>query len=182
MATGDDLSLNSWAVLALLVDDGPQHGFALARELRRTGDIGRVWAVSRPLVYRALERLEDRGLVAPGDEEPSATGPPRQVYGATDAGAAALATWRSAPVARLRDVRPTLILKLTLARRAGLDVTPLVDAQATVFAALFDELRPDGDADPVPVVDVWRQELAAAVARTLDRVRPDPRVDDGPTR
>ncbi len=165
----DELSLNSWAVLALLADDGPQHGFALARQLRRSGELGRVWSVSRPLVYRALERLEERGFVVPGEELPSASGPPRRLVSATPAGVAAAARWRTEPVDRLRDVRPALILKLTLCRRAGIDVGPLVAAQRDVFAPLFAELRAGAEAG-APVVDVWRQELAAAVERTLDRV------------
>lgn len=163
------LSLNSWAVLALLVDDGPQHGFALSRSLARGTDLGRVWAVPRPLVYRALDQLERRGLVASGDAVPSPAGPSRQVRAATPEGVVALERWRSEPVPRLRDVRSTLVLKLTLAVRAGIDVAPLLRAQREVFAPLVDELREASGVEPA-VVDVWREELVLAVDRTLERL------------
>ncbi len=167
-----DLSLNAWAVLTLLVDDGPQHGFALSRQLARTTEIGRVWSVSRPLVYRALEQLEQRGLVTGGPEVPSPTGPSRQEFTATRKGRAAVGRWRAQPVDRLRDVRPTLILKLTLSRRAGLDLAPLVAAQRAEFVDLLDGRHPEVGDGEAPVVDVWRAELAAAVGRTLDRLDP----------
>jgi PadR family transcriptional regulator AphA len=172
-AADDDLSLNSWAVLALLVDDGPQHGFALARTLDRGTDLGRVWSVSRPLVYRALEQLTRRGLAVAGTAEPSPSGPSRQEHAATPAGVAALERWRSAPVRHLRDVRPTLVLKLTLGRRAGRDLGPLLAAQRAVLADLAAERGPvdTGAGNPRLVVDVWRDELAHAADRTLARLQ-----------
>jgi len=174
----DGLSTNAWAVLTLLVDDGPRHGFALAHELRRGGDIGRAWAVSRPLVYRALDQLEARGLVRAGPEEQSPAGPARREYRATPAGRRAADRWRHTPVDHLRDVRPDLILKLTLNRRAGLDPAPLVAAQRDAFTSVLAEVAdPDlSPENPRLVVDVWREELARAVDRTLSRVR-----DAGPS-
>ena len=35
------------------------------------GEIGRVWALPKPLVYRALTTLQERGLVATAGEEPA---------------------------------------------------------------------------------------------------------------
>lgn len=171
MAPDDELSLNAWAVLTLLVDDGQQHGFALARKLERGTDLGRVWSVSRPLVYRALDQLDRRGLVTGGPEVPSSLGPRRQEFSATARGVEAVTHWRHQPVDRLRQVRPDLILKLTLTRRAGLDLGPLIAAQQERFASLSDELRVADDADAsAVVVDVWRDELARAVDRTLARL------------
>lgn len=171
----EELNLNAWAVLALLVDDGPQHGFALARTLARGTDLGRVWSVSRPLVYRALDQLSARGLAEAGSSEPSPQGPARQAHAATRAGAEAVARWRAEPVAHLRDVRPTLILKLTLGRRAGLDLGPLLAAQRAVLATLAAERGPvdTGPGNPRLVVDVWRDELARAADRTLARLQED---------
>lgn len=169
MAAADDLSLNAWAVLCLLVDDGPQHGFALSRTLGRGSDIGLVWSVSRPLVYRALDQLERRGLAEAGESVPSPSGPPRQTYRATGTGATAADRWRAEPVERFRDVRPTLVLKLTLAHRAGLDLGPLLAAQRELFAPQVEEVRrPEPDpGSPTLVVDLWREQLALAVERTL---------------
>ena len=70
----EQLTAGEWAVLALL-DEQSTHGFALARALEPDGDVGRVWSVRRPLVYRALETLERKGLVAPVETLPSPRGP-----------------------------------------------------------------------------------------------------------
>lgn len=172
MAATDDLSLNAWAVLTLLVDDGPHHGFALARKLGRTTEVGRVWSVSRPLVYRALDQLERRDLAFSGPELASPVGPSRQDYTATVDGAEAVNRWRSQPVRRLRDVRPDLLLKLTLAWRAEIDLRPLLAAQAEQFSQLL-AAPPVTDEDPTSptvVVDTWREEQAYAIDRTLSRL------------
>ena len=36
----------------------PTHGWALAAKLARGGEVGSIWAVSRPIVYHGLDRLE----------------------------------------------------------------------------------------------------------------------------
>ncbi len=59
----EQLATGEWAVLAL-VAEGPTHGFAVARALAPGGEVGRVWAMRRPLVYRTLDVLADRELVA----------------------------------------------------------------------------------------------------------------------
>lgn len=164
-----DLSLNSWTVLALLVDDGPAHGFALAKQLGRTTDIGRVWAVPRSLVYRSLEQLEQRGYITPGAELPGDAGPTRQQLVATEVGRRALWRWRRTPVGHLRDVRPEFILKLLLTVRAELDPGPLLRAQRRAFADTRPELSSHATG-PDLVVEVWRDELWRAVDRTLDRL------------
>ena len=40
----------------------PTHGFAIAAQLKPSGDLGRVWSLSRALTYRSLEQLANRGL------------------------------------------------------------------------------------------------------------------------
>ena len=52
--TGNDLLLGEWACLGLLYS-GPSHGFAIAARLKPGSDIGRIWSLTRPLTYRALE-------------------------------------------------------------------------------------------------------------------------------
>ncbi|HEV8626115.1 MAG TPA: PadR family transcriptional regulator, partial [Acidimicrobiia bacterium] len=79
---GPGLSLTEWVVLALL-SEAPSHGFAVARTLSRTTPLGEAWTVPRPLVYRALGRLEEQGLIVEAGEEPGDPGPRRMVYEAT---------------------------------------------------------------------------------------------------
>ena len=122
------LALNEWAVLAVVVEK-PRHGYDIAAALDRDSEIGRAWRLGRPLVYRALDRLEEAGYIERRRTEPGDAAPPRTVYGATRKGRAALKRWLHEPVQRLRDVRSALLLKLVLIDRLGLDRAPLVEAQ-----------------------------------------------------
>lgn len=123
-----ELAPGEWSVLALLAE-APGHGWALARQMARDGEIGRVWALGRPLVYRALELLEERGLIEPVGSERGVRGPNRTVFRATPEGRVALAEWLEVPVEHVRDVRSLLLLKLVLIDRAGLDREALLRAQ-----------------------------------------------------
>lgn len=157
-------SLNEWAVLGVLAG-GPRHGYDIAAELRPGTPIGDVWRLSRQLVYRALERLTDRGLAEPRGSEPGDAGPNRVVYRATRRGRAALRRWLDTPVDHLRDVRSALLLKLLLIDRLGLDRSGLVAAQRLAFAPAFARHRPPAGTDDV--VGLWRHHSAVAVADFL---------------
>ena len=126
-----DLAPGEWSTLALLANS-PAHGWALAKELSRTGEVGRVWSVGRPLVYRAIDVLERRGLIAQVGSEPGARGPNRALFKATPRGRDELARWLSEPVDHVRDVRSLFLLKLVLIERAGLESRPLLLAQRAV--------------------------------------------------
>src|SRR5437868_1544168 len=104
---GPGLSLTEWVVLALL-SEAPSHGFAVARNLSRVTPLGEVWTVPRPLVYRAIGRLEEQGMIVSAGEEPGDPGPTRMVYQATGKGKKAVAQWRAEPLQRLRVVRGPL--------------------------------------------------------------------------
>lgn len=164
-------SLHDWAVLGVLAA-GPAHGFAVSKALAAGGDLGRVWTVTRPQVYRSLERLADLGLVEPREREPGDAGPERTVLALTSAGRARLRRWVAEPVAHLRDVRAELLLKLLLADRLGVDRAALVAAQRDAFApavaALADAAASSSGDDAI--VAAWRHESALAVARFLDRL------------
>lgn len=174
---GPGLSLTEWVVLALLAE-APSHGFAVARSLSRSTPLGQVWTVPRPLVYRAVGRLEDQGLIAAVGEEPGDTGPPRTIYQASARGKRAVAGWRAEPVAHLREVRSAFLAKVLLRQRAGEPLAPLVAAQREVFDPLLAQLaevfdsadREGGDGERNRAVAAWRYESSQAVARLLDHV------------
>lgn len=168
-ADNPDLSLTEWIVLALLAE-APAHGFALARQLNRASAIGQVWTVPRPLVYRALGRLEAQGLAAAKGEEPGDPGPPRTVYKATARGRRAVTAWLARPVSHLREVRSAFLVKMILVRRSGSDPDPLVRAQREAFAAVFDGLQNQFEDETDNVVAAWRYESSQAVARLLERL------------
>jgi DNA-binding PadR family transcriptional regulator len=123
-----DLAPGEWSCLALLADR-QAHGWALAKDLSRGGEIGQVWAVGRPLVYRALDVLEQRGLIEPAGREQGARGPERTLFQVTEEGRSALAGWLAEPVDHVRDMRSLFLLKLVLSERAGIESRPLLLAQ-----------------------------------------------------
>ncbi len=162
VAARRERSLTEWVVLGLIAE-GPTHGFALARLLARGGEVGRVWAATRPLTYRAIDQLAADGLIEPVRTEPGA-GPPRTVHRATTAGRRALRRWLSQPVAHPREVRAELLVKLLLLERAGKPTAALLQAQREAFGELLGAARrpPAGDS-----VSRWRMEQAAAIDRFL---------------
>jgi DNA-binding PadR family transcriptional regulator len=166
-----DLSPAEWASLALLAEQ-PAHGFAVARALAPEGDVGRVWSCSRPLVYRALERLGDLNLIEERGSEPSAAGPPRTVLGTTRAGRRELERWLAEPAAHVRELRSSLMLKLLFLSRRGVDTSELLGRQRSVLAALVAGLEETaGRAEGFDrVLYVWRLESTRAALRFVDEM------------
>lgn len=158
----DERTLTEWVVLGLLAE-GPAHGFAIARLVQRGGAVGRVWAASRPLTYRAIDQLAADGLVEPVGTEPGA-GPPRTLHRVTPAGRRALRRWLAAPVAHFRDVRAELLVKLLLLERSGRPTDPLLAAQRSAFADALLATRQGQETD---AVSRWRRAQAAAIEAFL---------------
>jgi PadR family transcriptional regulator AphA len=162
------LAPGEWAVLAV-VSEGPTHGFAVAKALGPNGEIGRVWSLSRPLVYRALDRLVEEGLVEKGDAEPSTQGPSRTSVRATATGRQLLRGWLNEPVDHVRDVRSLLMLKLLFLERSELDRRPLLDAQRELLLpaeAALEERAKSVTGFELTLVQ-WRLESTRAVLRFL---------------
>jgi DNA-binding PadR family transcriptional regulator len=163
-----------WAVLAV-VSEQPTHGFAVAKTLGPSGEIGRVWSLSRPLVYHALDQLVDAGLVEKGNVEPSVRGPRRTSVRATAVGRRMVRRWLHEPVEHVRDVRSLLMLKLLFLDRAGLDAAPLLAAQRDLLlptaAAL--EQREQALTGFERTLVQWRLESTRAVLRFLEAVARD---------
>lgn len=162
------LNVSEWAVLGVLAER-PRHGFAIAAELATGTELGSVWTVRRPLVYRALDHLDALRWARPARDEPGAGGPPRRVHTVTRTGRRRLDDWLDEPVAHLRDVRSELLLKLLLRERLGLPLEPLVAAQREAFAAVLGSLLHSG-AGPEggSITSRWRRASASAVERFLD--------------
>jgi DNA-binding PadR family transcriptional regulator len=179
-AVGRDLAPGEWSVLAMLAD-APAHGWAIAKSMSRNGEIGSVWAVGRPLVYRAIDLLESRGLIEPVGSEPGSRGPNRALFKSTPEGREALVGWLAEPVDHVRDVRSLFLLKLVLLERAGLDSRPLLEAQRAVtlpaLTALESRLRKSVGTEQVFVR--FRLETTRSVLYFIDSmledVRPGPR-------
>ena len=166
------LSLAEWLVLCL-VREAPSHGFAIARILAGDGDLGHVWRVPKPVVYRALQRLEAAQLVATVEVQPSSAGPARSLVAVTDTGSRVAAAWLSRPVTHNRDIRSELLAKLALLERAGEDPGPLLAAQrdqlAPVAEGLLEQLHSVSGFDRTLVL--WRYETVTATLRFLEALQ-----------
>jgi DNA-binding PadR family transcriptional regulator len=162
------LSLAEWLVLCL-VREAPSHGFALVRILAGDGDLGQVWRVPKPMIYRALQRLEALDLVATVEVQPSSAGPARSMIAATDAGRRAAAAWLTKPVSHNRDIRSELLAKLALLERSATDPAPLLEAQRDqllpVCQGLEEQLRSAVGFERTVIL--WRYETVSATLRFL---------------
>jgi DNA-binding PadR family transcriptional regulator len=167
------LSLAEWLVLCL-VCERQAHGFALVRVLSGDGDLGRIWRVPKPVIYRALQRLEQLGLVASTAQQPSSQGPVRSLVDATPAGRELAADWLARPASHNRDVRSELLGKLALLDRIGADPRPLLAVQREqlipVARALQDRLAAASGFDRTLIL--WRAETISATLRFLDALMP----------
>src|SRR3954468_19668769 len=92
----DQLTTGEWAVLGL-VAEGATHGFAVARALEPGGEVGRVWSMRRPLVYRTLEVLAKRELTRTAGTEASTAGPQRTLVDVTGEGRRRVEEWLEEP-------------------------------------------------------------------------------------
>jgi PadR family transcriptional regulator AphA len=166
-----DLSLTEWAVLGLIVEH-PTYGFAIAKELAPDGDLGQIWTVRRPIVYRALAELEERNLIEQRGSEPGQRGPVRTCLGATRRGKAAVDEWLATPAHHVRELRTQLMLQLRLLDRRGRDLSPLARAQLEQLTPILAALRSQADTEVgfAALLASWRYESAEAAVRVLDRV------------
>ena len=162
-------SLAEYVILGLIAEK-PAHGFALARLVTPNGPVGRVYEIPRPVVYRAMSRLIDAGLVAPQRVEHGAGGPQRTVVGITPRGRRVLRRWLNEPVWHIRDLRTELLAKLALIARVGGDAGPLLAAQRRalepIVAALAEQKQSARDFEKT--ILAWRYHVAQAAIRFLD--------------
>jgi DNA-binding PadR family transcriptional regulator len=169
------MSLNDWAVLGIVAEE-PKHGWAVARELATGGSLGRVWTVSRPVVYRSLTTLIARDFVAERGAAPSERGPQRTILRATPRGRTQLRRWLETPVEHIRDLRGEFLVKVALLERAGQPVAPLAQRQLEALApiiALYDESVSEPGFDGV--LARWRKESVLAAQRFLEALVAHPR-------
>jgi DNA-binding PadR family transcriptional regulator len=163
-------ALPEWTVLAV-VREAPTHGFAIAALTAPAGDLGRIWQMPRPVIYRALDRLAGAEHIARTGVE-SDRGPQRTIYAATDAGRAAVDGWLRQPVYRMRELRSQLLMKLALLDRRGVDPGPLLRDQRAVVAGVVERLgteREHGTGFDA-VLLAWRHNNASAALRFLDEI------------
>ncbi len=164
-----NLSTSDWAVLAFL-GEGSAHGFRVAAVFAKAGELGRIWTIQRPQVYRAIEHLEAHDFLSAIKQEPGDNGPRRTLYAPTVSGQEELRIWLKKPVSRLRDGRSDLILKLIFTERHKLDAGPLLSAQHRHFSTILDSYIRDLEqtAEPERTALEWRVEAARGALSFLE--------------
>jgi molybdopterin-binding protein len=164
-------SLEEACLTLLCVDKDITHGWAVASQFLADGSLGRVWTVTRPNTYRALELLAEKGLVERKGQAGRSGARERTLVTPTLSGRATAEAWLDAPVQHLRDVHRELLLKLLLRRRAGLPDGPFVRSQQAALAPTIERLLAGDPLSPVddPVAE-FRREQARTVLRFLDRL------------
>ena len=164
-----ELTVGDWAVLALLCEQ-PSHGWAIAGKLSREGELGTVWSLGRPLVYRALETLEDQVLIEPAGLERGTRGPQRTIFVPTVAGQQAVHEWLRDPVPHVRDMRSLLLLKLVFAARAHVDSRELLEGQRDILQGTVEALsaRTAGSVGADAILLRFRAESSQALLRFVE--------------
>jgi PadR family transcriptional regulator AphA len=167
-----EMSLPEWLVLTILSRQ-QAHGFAVAQLTASGGHLGRVWQIPKAVVYRAIGRLLEAGLIVPEGTEPG-LGPQRTVYAATDEGREAAQRWLHEPVEHVRDIRSELLLKLALLDRAGEDPADLLRAQRAVLEPLVGaiESRRASSQGFEATLLAWRRATAIAALEFIDTIAP----------
>jgi DNA-binding PadR family transcriptional regulator len=166
------MALAEWTVLVLL-SQRPAHGFAVSQLTTPGGELGRIWRIPRPVVYRAIGRLVEAGLIEPESVEPG-LGPQRTIYTVTPEGRQAAEQWLGTPVEHVRDIRSHLLVKLALLHRAGRDPADLLTRQRAALDPIAQAMQAqqaglDGfDA----ILLAWRRAAAAAALGFLDEITP----------
>ncbi len=164
------MALAEWTVLVLL-SQRPSHGFAVSQLTESGGELGRIWRIPRPVVYRAIGRLVEAGLITPASVEPG-LGPQRTIYTVTPEGREAAEQWLNTPVEHVREIRSQLLTKLALLHRAGRDPAGLLARQRAVLDPIAQAVQAqqaglDGfDA----ILLAWRRATAAAAVGFLDEI------------
>lgn len=174
------LSLVELTVLGTVAEER-RHGFAVARILEPDGELGLIYGIGRPAVYRSIERLGDAGLLEYLGVEPGNRGPRRTPLSVTVAGRRVLEEWLWQPVGHIRQLRTEFLMKVALIARSGRDPGPLVAAQTQIVtpivAGIVDSRQYALGTERV--VAMWRAHSARAALRFLEELGAADRPLDG---
>ncbi len=132
------------ALLGFLRDE-PIHGYELYQRLTAAHDLGLVWRLKEPQLYRLLSRLEEAGYIE-AVHAPQTSRPTRRMLHLTDAGQAAFETWVRTPLRHGRDLRLEFLAKLYFARQLGPSVVDsLIGAQQAALEASRRDLEEEAE-------------------------------------
>ncbi len=161
------LSAGEYAILGLL-RERPMHGYEVSRRFAADLDLGLVLPMDMSTVYALLKELHEQGLIE-GQRETVGLRPPRTVYHLTPEAEHQLAQWLEEPVARLREVRADLLVKLYFCRAIGNAATAqLLDAQLSASRAYLQRAeRLAAEATPESFERLVRESKVTAARATV---------------
>ena len=143
------------ALLGLLAQR-PMHGYELKNAFEEA--VGTLWELNIGQIYNTLRLLERDGLVEMQGEEQEGRGPPRKVYGVTQAGRQELAQWLVEPVRQPRRLKDEFYVKLVFTRLGGGDVDALIWNQRQAYLQVLRQLN-DLRAEVDPIHDPFAAVL-----------------------
>ncbi|WP_458779532.1 PadR family transcriptional regulator [Arthrobacter sp. D3-16] len=155
--------------LLALLQDQPRYGYQLRAEFENR--TGATWPLNIGQVYTTLDRLERDGLVSKDGDD----GEGHVVYSITDAGAADVGSWFTAPVERNAPPRNELAIKLALAVTSPeVDVQSIIQAQrvASIRALqVYTKARRDTATNQRSADTAWLLVLDSLIFQTEAEVR-----------
>ncbi len=165
----------SYALLGLLEQDSPRHGYDLKRVY--DGLFAQTWPVKFGQIYSTLARLERDGRVELDAEVPG-RGPERKLYAITEDGVGRLVRWLRDPAPAKPHVQNVLFIKVVLALLTGRSAKRVLEAQRAEHLRRMRELtrmKTEGGLPDVIVADYalfhleadlrWIDQTAARLAR-----------------
>ncbi|HLZ69062.1 MAG TPA: PadR family transcriptional regulator [Dehalococcoidia bacterium] len=161
------LSAGEYAILGVL-RERPMHGYEISRRFAADLDLGLVLPMDMSTVYALLKELHEQGLID-GQRETVGLRPPRTVYHLTPEADAQLLHWLEEPVARLREVRADLMVKLYFCRAIGSALAArLLDAQLAESRSYLQRAdRLAAEAAPEGFERLVRESKATAARATV---------------
>ena len=127
------------ALLGLLTQQ-PMHGYELKNAFEET--VGTLWELNIGQIYNTLRLLERDGYVELKGQEQEGRGPPRKVYGITEAGRSELADWLAEPLRQPRRLKDAFYIKLVFYKLLGLgDVRALIWTQRQAYLQVLRQLN-----------------------------------------
>lgn len=121
------------------------HGYQLYQHLTAAHDLGLVWRLKEPQLYRLLSRLEEESYIQ-AVHAPQTSRPARRMLYLSEAGRAAFETWVRAPLRHGRDLRLEFLAKLYFARQLGPSVVDeLISAQRATLKTSQRDLEAEAE-------------------------------------
>ena len=153
-------------VCLVLITQEVSHGWALGSMLAPDGELGRIWTLSRPLTYRAIDGLVDKGLITRTGQA-AGRGRDRVLLAPTAPAAESPGSGSRSPSSTCATSARSCWSSCSSGTGPASTTSRCWPRQAELFEPAIDALTSTHRDDDL--VDLWRRESARAVRRFLDQ-------------